>query len=108
MAKAKTEEAEAPSKSESIRMAMKDNPKSPPAEIVEILKAKGVEVAVGLVYQVKANLAAKKKPKEPKASTKAPAASNATVSIAALGEVKKLAESVGGLDNLEKIVQALK
>jgi len=107
MAKAKS----GVNKSEAIREAMKNNPKAAPAEIVEILKGKGVEVAVGLVYQVKQQSGKKKKngKKNRDNQAKGKASSNGKVGFgAAIATVRKAASAVGGIDNLLEIATALK
>lgn len=95
-------------KSEAIRAALKEAPKATAKEIVEALKAKGVETNEGLVYQVKRKMTpAKGKPAT--SPTKKPAApSNGKIGIGdAVTEVKALAKKVGGLSELQKIVVAL-
>lgn len=119
MAKMKTEV----NKSEAIREAFKELPDAKAKEIVAHLKGKGIEVAEGLVYQVK-KMSRKKKPgrkpgKAPKATvahTKAAPAkalaapsSNGVLSVgASIVLVKATAEKVGGMTALQEIVEALR
>lgn len=50
-------------KSQAIRDELAANPKATAAEVVEALKAKGIETSAGLVYQVKQSSKPKDKPK---------------------------------------------
>jgi hypothetical protein len=114
MAKAKS----GVNKSEAIRGAYKELPNAKAKEIVALLKAKGIDVAEGLVYQVKKTTKKKKKLKpgpKPKtsqatAAKKASAApsSNGRLGVgASIALVKSTAERVGGWEVLKEIVDAL-
>jgi hypothetical protein len=107
MAKQKEEKAE-PSKSELIREALKSHPNATAKEIVEHVKAKGVETNEGLVYQVKrtldGNTDGPKKAKKAKSNGK-PASD--MVSMAAVQKVKALISEYG-TEQVETIVKALK
>jgi hypothetical protein len=118
MAKVETEV----NRSEAIRGVYKELPDAKAKEIVAHLKAKGIEVTEGLVYQVK-----KKMPRKPGKITQTKAAVPAPTNIAtpssngallhpsksALGVgasiavAKAAAEKVGGWANLKEIVDAL-
>ena len=114
MAKAKT----GMNKSEAIREAYKELPDAKAKEIVAHLKAKGIEVNEGLVYQVK-KISKKKKPgRKPGSQVKAVAtaapkivaapSSNGKLSVgASITLVKTTAEKVGGWAALKEIVEAL-
>ena len=114
MAKAKT----GMNKSEAIRGAYKELPDAKAKEIVAHLKAKGIEVNEGLVYQVK-KISKKKKPgRKPGFKVKAVAAtapktaaapsSNGKLGVgASITLVKTTAEKVGGWAALKEIVDAL-
>ena len=114
MAKAKT----GMNKSEAIRGAYKELPDAKAKEIVAHLKAKGIEVNEGLVYQVK-KISKKKKPgrkpgfKVKVVATAAPKVAAAPSSNGKLGVgasitlVKTTAERVGGWAALKEIVDAL-
>jgi hypothetical protein len=111
MAKAKS----AVNKSEAIREAYKELPDAMAKEIVAHLKEKGVEVAEGLVYQVK-KMSKKKKPgrkpgkvPQAKAMVAVPApSSNGRLGVgASIALIKTTAEKVGGWAALKEIVDAL-
>ena len=102
-------------RSEAIREAYKALPDAKAKEIVAHLKAKGIEVTEGLVYQVK-KMSKKKKP-----GRKPGQAPQAKVTIAApspsskvhlgvgasIALIKTTAEKVGGWAALKEIVDAL-
>ena len=116
MAKAKSEV----NKSEAIREAYKELPDAKAQEIVAHLKAKGIEVNEGLVYQVK-KISKKKKPgrkpgkvSQAKAVVAAPAkiaavpSSNGVLGVgASIAVAKSAAEKVGGWAALKEIVDEL-
>jgi len=108
-------------KSEAIREAFKELPEAKAKDIVAHLKGKGIEVAEGLVYQVK-KMSRKKKPgrkpgNAPKATVATKAApakalaapsSNGVLSVgASIVLVKATAERVGGMAALREIAEAL-
>lgn len=104
-------------RSEAIREAYKELPDAKAKEIVAHLKAKGIEVTEGLVYQVK-KIAKKKKPgRKPGTQVKvvaaaapkiAAASSNGKLGVgASITLVKSTAEKVGGWSALKEIVDAL-
>lgn len=112
MAKTKSEV----NKSEAIRKAIAEAPKAAAKEIVEALKAKGIETNEGLVYQVKRKMpGAKKKGKKRillsgllTTTPKAVSSSNGVLSVgSSITEVKALAGKVGGIGALKEIVDAL-
>jgi hypothetical protein len=115
MAKTKS----AVNKSEAIREAYKALPTAKAKEIVAHLKAKGIEVNEGLVYQVK-KISRKKKPgrkpgkvSQSEAVVAAPAkiaapSSNGRLGVgASIAVAKAAAEKVGGWATLKEIVDAL-
>lgn len=115
MAKVKAEV----NRSEAIREAYKALPDAKAKEIVAHLKAKGIEVTEGLVYQVK-KISKKKKPgRKPGralqtiATAAAPAklaapSSNGRLGVgASIAVAKVAAEKVGGWAALKEIVDAL-
>jgi hypothetical protein len=105
-------------RSEAIREAYKELPDAKAKEIVAHLKAKGIEVTEGLVYQVK-KIAKKKKPgRKPGTQVKVVAAAAPKIAAAASSNgklgvgasitlVKSTAEKVGGWAALKEIVDAL-
>src|ERR1051325_5243813 len=111
-----------PSMSDSIREAFKEMPNGKAKEIVAHLKAKGITVTEGLVYQVK-KTSKKKKPgrnpgkvsqatvpptKAPKVKASAAPSSNGRLGVgASIVLVKATAEKVGGWSALKEIVDAL-
>jgi hypothetical protein len=102
-------------KSEAIRGAYKELPEAKAKEIVAHLKAQGIEVNEGLVYQVK-KISKKKKPgrkpgKAPQAKAVV-AASTPSPKVhlgvgASIALIKTTAEKVGGWAVLKEIVDAL-
>ena len=113
MAKVKAEV----NRSEAIREAYKALPDAKAKEIVAHLKAKGIEVTEGLVYQVK-KISKKKKPgRKPGKVSKLTVAAPAKISIpssngrlgvgASIAVAKVAAEKVGGWAALKEIVDAL-
>ena len=118
MAKAKSEV----NRSEAIRGALKELPDAKAKEIVAHLKAKGIEVNEGLVYQVK-KISKKKMPGKPgrkpgkvsqaKTMVAAPAkiaapSSNGRLGVgASITTVKACADRVGGMAVLKEIVDAM-
>lgn len=111
MAKAKAEV----NKSQAIRDALKENMAMTAKEIVEYLKAKGVDTNEGLVYAVKRKEGGSKKKKKnkggrPKGSGAPTMAvkGNGTLPVwEAIEAVETLADRLGGFDNLKKTVDAL-
>lgn len=104
MAKAKEEV----NKSQAIRDAIGEAPKATAKEIVEALKAKGIETNEGLVYQVKRKMTPTKAKSAKSPAKKSAAPANGKLGIGdAVTEVKALANKVGGLSELQKIVVAL-
>jgi hypothetical protein len=102
-------------KSEAIRGAYKMMPNAKAKEIVSYLEQKGIEVAEGLVYQVK-KISKKKKPgrrpgKASQAKTMVVAPSpSSKVHLgvgASIALIKTTADRVGGWATLKEIVDAL-
>jgi hypothetical protein len=102
-------------KSEAIRDAYKVLPDATAKEIVSYLEQKGIEVAEGLVYQVK-KISKKKKPgrkpgKVSQATTMVAAPSpSAKVHLgvgASIALIKTTAARVGGWTTLKEIVDAM-
>jgi hypothetical protein len=106
-------------KSQAIRNAFKELPDAKAKEIVAHLKAKGIEVTEGLVYQVK-KISKKKKPgRKPGKVTQAHAvvavpakiaapSSNGHIGVgASIAVARAAAEKVGGWASLKEIVDAL-
>lgn len=111
MAKVKAEV----NRSEAIRGAYKELPDAKAKEIVAHLKAKGIEVTEGLVYQVK-KISKKKKPggkpgkvsqAKPTVAVSAPSSKVHLGVGASIALIKTTAEKVGGWATLKEIVDAL-
>lgn len=120
-----------PNKSAAIREYLDNNPEAKPREIVDALKAQGVEVTPAFVSTIKSKsgggtAAPKKRRGRPKAAaqeaaapstpraTSAPAAKRGgglpagdTVSVDGLIRAKKLAEELGGVDKVRAALAAL-
>lgn len=101
-------------RSEAIRVAYKAIPDAKAKEIVAHLKAKGIEVTEGLVYQVK-KVSKKKKPgrkpgmaRQGKAAVPVQVAPKVHLGVgASIALIKTTAEKVGGWSALKEIVDAL-
>jgi hypothetical protein len=108
--------------SEAIREQLEINPKAMPSEIKQALAAKGIKPSDSLISAVKYRKTGKKKGRKrgrPAATvaakrTKAAKPSKAVksnsdmISIDALVAAGKLVESLGGIDNAIKTINALK
>lgn len=91
-----------PTKSAMVKAYLAEHPEAGPKEVVAALKEKGVEVTTGLVSNIKST----SKPKTETAKTET--ASPAMGIGDAVEEVARLASKVGGIDQLAKIVNAMK
>jgi hypothetical protein len=95
-------------KSQAVREYLAENPQASPKAIVDGLKAKGIKVKVTLVNSIKY-----KKPSKPgrrRKSARRVAAqrnSSAGVTIEQLIEVKRLADSLGGVDQIRSALDML-
>ena len=99
-------------KSEEIRKVFAESPKAKAKEVVETLKATGIDVTESLVYAVKKGMKGKKKGKTSKATatpkTHAAPSSNGVLSVgASIATVRECATRVGGMTALKEIVDAL-
>jgi hypothetical protein len=102
-------------KSEEIRTVFTAKPAASAKDVIATLKAKGIDVAEGLVYAVKQKLPGKKKTVKAAAAAKATApakvaapSSNGRLGVgASIAVVKAAAEKVGGWSALKEIVDAL-
>lgn len=119
-----------PNKSAAIRQYLDSNPEAKPREIVDALKAQGLEVTPAFVSTIKSKsgggtAAPKKRRGRPKAAAQAAAktttpraaaapaakrggaATGDTVSVDGLIRAKKLAEELGGVDKVRAALAAL-
>jgi len=100
---------EGPSKSDSIRAYLADNPKAGPTAVFQALKEQGIHVSVALVSAIKAK--GKRRGRKPGPKTtrgrKTKAGSNGAVSLELLLAAKKLAEQLGGIDKARAALDML-
>ena len=97
-------------KSQAIRDYLAKKPKAAPKEVIAALKENGVEVSVGLVSNVKYSKKRPKKAVKKKVSVKTVAARRlavASLSVADLLEVKKLADQMGGVKTVRQALDTL-
>jgi hypothetical protein len=97
--------------SESIRQFMAKHPRAMPREIEKGLKAEGIRVSLGLISNVKYGGGLKKAKKKrgrrammQVAARKTPAVA---VTVEQLIEVKRLADSVGGAEQVRRALETL-
>lgn len=90
-------------RSQCIRDYIAQHPKATPKAIKQALLKQGVEVSDGLIGVVKYG----KKPKKGASAQRVPQKANGSLSIADLLKVKKLADELGGLDQLRKALGML-
>jgi hypothetical protein len=95
-------------KTQAVRDYIAENPDANPKAIVAGLKEKGVTVKLGLANSVKYS----KRSKGRKRSAPAPHAAarrikTGRVTVAQLIEVKRFAESVGGMEELRRAIDLL-
>lgn len=96
-----------PNKSDAIRDYLSGNPKATSKEVVEALAAKGIKVAPSLIYFVKSRARyAKHKARRDKAA-EGLSQSGVSSPLELVVRVKKLANEVGGIKNLKKLVDVL-
>jgi hypothetical protein len=110
---AKTAKPERGAKSTAIREYLKAHPKARVQDVVDELKKQGITVSAALVNNIKYT---KKKPGKRGRKRGRPAATKPSngsanvadrISLQALVEVKKTAERLGGIDELQKAAAAL-
>ena len=99
-------------RSQAIRDYLAINPEAGPKEIVESLRAAGVKVTLGLASNIKygGNRPKGKRGRKGRRSAVRVAVRRngaAAVSVVELVEVKRLADSLGGLDQVRQAVEAL-
>jgi hypothetical protein len=96
-------------KTKAVRDYIAANPKASPKEIVAGLAATGMKIKLGLANSLKYG---KRKPGRRRAATVASAArrtrtSNGVVTVDQLLEVKRLADSIGGIEHIRTALEAL-
>jgi hypothetical protein len=93
------------SKSSAIRDYITSNPNAKPKEILTALKARGIDVSVGLVSVVKyaKPKSGKKKPGRPKKA----ASTSSDLSADQLLAAKTLADSLGGIQNTREALDLI-
>lgn len=108
----KTESKPAVSLSESIRQFIARNPKAKPKEIEAALKAEGVIAKLSLINAVKYSKAKKggkqrRSSRTPVVHAAARAVRASTLSIDQLIEVKRFTDSIGGADQVRRVLDLL-
>jgi hypothetical protein len=96
-------------KTKAVRDYISANPTATPKEIVAGLATTGMKIKLGLANSLKYN---KRKPKRRKSATVASAArrartSGGAVTVDHLLEVKRLADSLGGADQVRRALETL-
>jgi len=95
-------------RSQAVRDYLAEYPQASPKEIVEGLKARGIKVKVTLVNSIKYKKPAKGgRRRAPSMRVAARKAGGTQVTIDQLLEVKRLADSLGGVDHLRKAMEVL-
>ena len=94
-------------KTQAIREYIAANPDQGPAAIVAGLKAKGTTVKPGLVSAVKYGKPRGKRSRRPAVRMAARHTKNGSVTVEQLLEVKKLADSIGGTEQIRSALDAL-
>lgn len=95
-------------KSQAIREYITSNPAEGPAAIVAGLKAKGITVKPGLVSAVKYGKPRGKRSRRPVLRIAARRTTrNGSITVEQLLEVKKLADSIGGAEQVRSALDAL-
>jgi hypothetical protein len=93
-------------RSEAIREYVVANPKDGPAEIVEAMKKQGIKVTRGLASNVKYG-GNRRKQKKRTMHSAARRTKKGSLTVEQLLEVKRLSESLGGLDRVQLALDAL-
>jgi hypothetical protein len=104
---ARPKKHDGPSKADSIREALKTNPRAKTSEIVKILSDKGVKVLANHVYALKAHARMKRKKHNRAAANVAAREAGMTNPVQAVMEVRSLALRLGGLSHLKRLVDVL-
>jgi hypothetical protein len=105
---AKAKQTDGPSKAESIRTFLAENPKTKPKETVEALASKGIKVSVAHVYLIRSETKNKaRKVKGAKIRAVAAARPGVRNHADAVTQVRTLAHQLGGMESLKALVDAL-
>jgi hypothetical protein len=95
-------------KSQAVRDYLSENPQASPKEVVEGLKAKGVNVKVTLVNSIKYKKPSKAgRRRGPSVRMAARRSSRNGVTVEQLLEVKRLADSLGGAEQVRRALETL-
>jgi hypothetical protein len=95
-------------KSQAVRDYLSENPTASPKEVVEGLKAKGVKVKVTLVNSIKYKKPSKAgRRRTPSVRMAARRSSRSGVTVEQLLEVKRLADSLGGPEQVRQVLETL-
>jgi hypothetical protein len=96
-------------KSQAVRDYLSENPQASPKEVVEGLKAKGVNVKVTLVNSIKYKKPSKTGRRRAMSVRMAARRSSGGVAVTVeqLVEVKRLADSLGGAEHVRRALETL-
>jgi len=95
-------------KSQAVRDYLSENPQASPKEVVEGLKAKGVKVKVTLVNSIKYKKPSKAgRRRAPSHRMATRRSSGLAVTVEQLHEVKRLADSLGGMAQIRQALETL-
>ncbi len=93
-------------KSQAIRDAVNQNPKTGPTEIAQIVSKQGIKVSPTRVSTIKTAAKKKRQAKRKAAPAAKPAVSD-KVSLSKLVQAKKLADQMGGIEKAKDALAAL-
>jgi hypothetical protein len=94
-------------KTQAIKDYLATNPEQGPKDVVAGLKAQGVTVKPGLVSSIKYGKKGKRSARRPSMRVAARHTKNGAVTVEQLLEVKKLADSIGGAEQVRSALDAL-
>lgn len=95
-------------RSQAVRDYLGENPSASPKEVVEGLRARGVKVKVTLVNSIKYKKPAKAvRRRAPSLRVAARMARATDLTVDRLLEVKRLADSLGGVDHVRRAIELL-
>jgi hypothetical protein len=95
------------SKSEAIREMMAQHPEAKARDIISLLADQGVKVQPSLVYLVRSNQKKDRRRQKRLRAVEASRDSGISNPVALIVRVKDLARNMGGLKNLQKLVDLL-
>lgn len=94
-------------KSQAVRDYLKTNRNAMPKDVVEALKAQGIEVSAQTVSTAKFMMKRKRRGKRAAGGRKSSAGNGEMVSVSALLDAKKLIDKLGGIEKAKSALEAL-